>query len=60
MVDSEMEPGQWHWPETRPDLERQWLVTRIDPDWPGVLDVYGVQAYWPNLANYVLDSPVGG
>jgi len=32
-------------------------VTR-DPDWPGVLEVYSVQAYWPNLANYGLDVDV--
>jgi len=25
-----MEPGQWHWPDIRPDPGRQWPVTRTD------------------------------
>ena len=50
-VYQEMEPGQWHWPETRLDPGRQWPMTR----WPGLTRCFGgVQAYWPNLANYGL------
>jgi len=50
-VEPEMEPGQWHWPETGPDPERQWPVTQIDPDWPGVLEVYRLFGLiWPIMA----------